>query len=59
MREIFSEFPKALKVYHNDGGVKHLLPRLFEMGFDVFNSGIELQKILQKNGMSMQKKMQQ
>jgi len=48
MQEIFSECPsKAVKIYHNDGGIEHLLNLLPHIGFDILHSGIVFRKVLQ------------
>lgn len=48
LKDIFAEYPDALKVWHNEGKVMHIKEYLDEMGFNIFHCGddiIELQKI--------------
>lgn len=42
LKKIFDEFKGLLKVYHNDTNTSHILERLADTGFDVFNLGYEI-----------------
>jgi uroporphyrinogen decarboxylase len=41
LSRIFSEYSYAVRIYHNEGNVTHILPRIADMGVDVFHFGIE------------------
>lgn len=50
MQEIFSECPSnAVKIYHNDGEIEHLLDLLPKVGFDILHSGVDFRKAFQAN----------
>ena len=40
LKEIYNEFPKALKLYHNEGNVSHILTEIPNIGADIFHFGI-------------------
>jgi len=41
LRRIFSEYSYATRVYHNEGNVTHILPRIADLGVDVFHFGLD------------------
>ena len=41
-KRIFSEFPNALKIYHNENNVTKVVDRLGEVGADIFQFGIDI-----------------
>lgn len=50
MQNIFSVCPSpAVKIYHNDGGIEHLLDQLPQTGMDIVHSGIDFRKAFEVN----------
>lgn len=50
MQEIFSECPPdAVKIYHNDGRIEHLLEQLPQIGLDILHSSVDSHKVFQVN----------
>jgi uroporphyrinogen decarboxylase len=41
-KQIFSEYPDALKIYHNENNVAKVVNRIGEMGADIFQFGIDI-----------------
>lgn len=41
---IFDEYPTAIKLYHNEGKVDHILSRIPDMGTTIFHFGTEIRK---------------
>jgi len=39
---IFKEFPDAIKLYHNEGNVLHVLDRIGNLGADIFHFGVDI-----------------
>lgn len=39
LRKIYQTFPRAVKLYHNEGNVSHVLTRIPEIGADLFHFG--------------------
>ena len=50
LKKVFDEFPKALKLYHNEGNVDHVTGHLSSLGFDVFHFGIDIDKAVRGFG---------
>ena len=44
MRELFAQYPEAVRVYHNEGIIEHVMHRIPEMGASIFHFGTEMQK---------------
>lgn len=42
LKKIYDEFPEALKLYHNEGNVSHVLAEIPAMGADIFHFGITI-----------------
>jgi uroporphyrinogen decarboxylase len=42
LKKIFREYAHATRLYHNEGNVQHLLPRIADLGADVFHFGIDV-----------------
>jgi len=40
LSKIYQNFPRAVKLYHNEGNVSHILTRIPEIGADIFHFGI-------------------
>jgi len=50
MTRIFQEFPEALRLYHNEGEVYHIMERIPEFGADVFHFGTEIAETKKRIG---------
>jgi len=44
MREIYAQYPKAIRVYHNEGQIDHVIHKIPKMGASVFHFGTDIQK---------------
>ncbi|WP_273319647.1 uroporphyrinogen decarboxylase family protein [Vallitalea guaymasensis] len=50
-KKIYSEFPDALKMYHNEGNIMHVIDRIYEQGANLVHYSVdtvELKKVLDK-----------
>ena len=50
LKKVFDEFPEALKLYHNEGKVYHIMDHLLDLGFDIYHFGIEIDKAVEGFG---------
>lgn len=50
LRQVFGEFPDAIRIWHNEGNVKHVLPSIPSLGIEVFHTGMELDLLKQTIG---------
>jgi uroporphyrinogen decarboxylase len=50
MTRIFQEFPAAMRLYHNEGDVSHIMERIPAFGADVFHFGTEIAETKERIG---------
>jgi len=50
MTRIFREFPAAMRLYHNEGEVYHIMERIPDFGADVFHFGTEIAETKRRIG---------
>lgn len=44
LKKIFDTYSYAIKIYHNEGNVLHILRRIKDLGIDLFHFGIDLRQ---------------
>lgn len=42
LKRIFDIYPHAMKIYHNEGNISHILPRIMDLGIDLFHFGLDV-----------------
>lgn len=42
LKDIFDEYSYAIRIYHNEGNVSHILPRVADLGVDIFHFGVDV-----------------
>ena len=42
LSKVFKEFPYAIKLYHNEGSISHVLGRIADLGADIFHFGVDI-----------------
>lgn len=44
LRRMFAEFPDAIRMWHNEGNVRHVLSDIPSLGMEVFHTGMDLEE---------------
>ncbi len=50
INRIFLEFPSAIRLYHNEGDVYHIMDRIPEFGADIFHFGTDIKETKERIG---------
>ena len=50
INRIFQEFPSAIRLYHNEGEVYHIMERIPEFGADIFHFGTDIKETKDRIG---------
>ncbi len=44
LKKIFQEYSYGIRIYHNEGNISHILPRIRDLGVDILHFGVDVKK---------------